>query len=185
MTKSIATDRDEIIAWLKGNGEKLSTKQQEVYDRIDFADNIIRRYYKPSSEHGRIKTDKELANFIATKFNVSIATAYRDIQDCRLIFGSIRRVDKEYHRIVMVEMFMDAIRIARESIPVNVREYINALNGLSKILGLDKEDSETPNWSELEPHEVNIYLDKRSQTVVNNIIMQGAVNLNDYLTENA
>jgi len=130
-TKSL-TVYDRIYKHLFDDREKssLSEKDYEVKQRVQAV--FIKKIDNPTI------TDKEMVNIIMNTFEVSMQTAYNDINGVEMIFGDIRRANKEYIRLMVTETQKLIINIERNRIAQNHKElqqWQNVIDTLSK--GLD------------------------------------------------
>lgn len=140
-----ATDLDKIIEYLTNEeteGLKLSEKQQEMLNRYDFADNLIRKYI----HRGRV------ANILMKKFKISKAQAYKDIRDSKIMFNSTNKLDKEYWRGVAHDWIVDCIRTA--VLEKNNKDRIAAVAVFVKLHQFDKEFTDFPDFAAIQQ---NIY----------------------------
>lgn len=79
---------------------ELNKTQQELYDRWDFADNMIRkRQYKKT----------EITKALMQKFEIGISTARADLADAEFVFGSTRKFSKIYHLSNHIDQIEDLI----------------------------------------------------------------------------
>lgn len=81
---------------------ELTEKQRELFERWKLADQLLRA--------GRYTT-KEVAQILAKQSD--IATAWRDIDDARYVFGSTRKSNKTYLLQVHVERIEASIMLAK------------------------------------------------------------------------
>lgn len=65
---------------------QLSKRHQDIYDRWNFADDLLRKY--PSKKH--------VANAMKTKFGIQTAQAYRDIAAAQRLFNVMHPVNKDW-----------------------------------------------------------------------------------------
>ncbi len=132
---------------------KLSTRDYEVKQRVQ-------TLFTKKLDHPTI-TDKQLVKFIVETFDVSTVTAYHDINGIEMIFGDIRKANKEYIRMIVTETQKTVINIEKDRIqkdmqktkPSNysTKDLTQAVSVLARANNLDKEDPNMPNWDEVQP----------------------------------
>ena len=104
----------------------LTPKQQKLLERWSCADDLIRK---------NNKLIKEIAHFIANKFQVDISTAWRDIDNARSIFGSTRPSNKKYLLMAHVDRIHEDMIFLRKigdykNLGIMYKEYTNAIDKL-------------------------------------------------------
>jgi hypothetical protein len=125
--------------------ERLSEKQRDIFDRLDYADNLLRSALVKSE--GAIA--KQMHRHFKVKFpSYNLRTAYKDIDAAKTIHKSISRIDKDYEKIRMIRHLDWSMEEAQKH-PVNLREFNNALSLKMKLLGLDKLDDNSIPWEKL------------------------------------
>lgn len=146
------TDLDKITAFLQSDSGDivLSPKQDEMLDKYDFTDNCIRKY-------GERKT----RNMIMNQYGISKATAYRYIQQTKILFASVSRTEKEYWRRIVVEIIYEGIRSARKEKDHSKKSMalIKGAMAMIKANNLDIETVDTPNFEAFEQHIYNLTYD--------------------------
>lgn len=81
----------------------LSPKQEDMLKRLHYADDLLRttRY-----------SAKQVANMLVEKFGYATSTAWRDIDDTRHIFGTTRKINKNYILAIHLDRIEDQIAVA-------------------------------------------------------------------------
>lgn len=140
------TERDKIIAYLQDDsgGQILSKKEQELLERYDYADNLIRSY----------KSDKKIVAMLVSKFKYSKITAYRDIKNAKYVHGSVCKVEKEYWRDLLIKSIIETMAMAKAKKDFKALAMCHA--NLYKAVGLDKDDSQAIPFEHLQQHIINI-----------------------------
>lgn len=132
MPKLIKTEDssyNRILKWVQDPENcKLSAKDKEIYDRLDFADTQLRR--KPRK--------KEAANMIIAKYGVTKMTAYNYLWLAQKLFGSIHPINKDWWRNWLVEDILLLIESCKSSGDLKV--WATAHANLVKALGLDQKE---------------------------------------------
>lgn len=140
------TERDKIVAYLQDDtgGQMLSKKEQELLERYDYADNLIRAY----------RSDKNIVAMMVKKFKYSKITAYRDIKNAKYVHGSVCKVEKEYWRDVLIKSIIETMAMAKSKKDFKALAMCHA--NLYKAVGLDKDENNAINFEHLEQHIINI-----------------------------
>jgi hypothetical protein len=113
----------------------LSEKHRELVERWSFADNLLRKNYPNST----------IAALISKTFTgrngetVSIATAYRDIENAKRLFNSMSKENKDYEKILQLEWINKGIKICLEK--GDMKSYWAGIRERRLLLGLDKDAS--------------------------------------------
>lgn len=148
---------------------KLSENDYKVKQRVQAA-------FTKKLDHPTI-TDKSLVKFICETFDVSFVTAYSDLNGIEMMFGDIRKANKEYIRMVVTETQKDVINMEKSRLVKNLeavrkwedhernekgelpprpdyystKDLTNAVAVLARANNLDKEDPNMPNWEDVQP----------------------------------
>lgn len=115
------------------NGEvQLTEQQKEMLTRMTFADEQLR---SPLSDY-------DTASRIMKRFEVSRATAYRDIARSKRLFNLQNPFEKEYFRSVLLEMGLrDHKRALAQG---DMKSAAMIMRNLIKIGAIDQEDPQIP-----------------------------------------
>jgi len=128
--KAIELTFDKIRNWLNNpDVPSLSEKDKEIYIRWDYA-------------YDQLKTEKTAAvvQRLMKKFGISIALAYKDINECQKLLTPMNRRDTEWLRNYIVEDLLMQIKVARESLDKSAWE--KATSHLIKIYAIEKDEHE-------------------------------------------
>lgn len=128
---------DAIIAALqKGDLSFLDTDTLEYYNRLSFADDIMRDY----RNHG--KGSRHLAKMITVKFDVSEVTAYKILNDAKYVFRTVNIVEKDHWRSVLLDMQMKLHNLMMVNPAKNFKHLNTSIANMIKLVGLDQKDSD-------------------------------------------
>jgi hypothetical protein len=134
------TDADVLIGYLDGTIEedRLSHKDKEKLDRVLTCKSLL-------ITHG--STVKAVEIMVGE--GLSKATAYRTLTLTQQVFGNLLSVRKELRRAIAEEMIRTDREMAQRkedsaAMAASTRNYI-------KLFGLDKDDPEIPDLSDIEP----------------------------------
>jgi len=124
-------DRDIVTAWYRAKDADtwvLTDKQTEIRQRVDFAKAqfLARHNYADTIEA------------LVTQFEISSATARRDIEQSMLVFGSLAEVPKQAHRARAVEMALATFRMAE--VKEDATGMAKATVAYIQATGIDKDD---------------------------------------------
>lgn len=93
--------------------------------------------------------ERQLRNMLKVEFNVSIATAYRDLSIVKSLFGNYKKTSREYHRHRVISMIEQAYELAKDK--NDYTSMILAADKLGKYTKLDQNETEEIPWEELLP----------------------------------
>jgi hypothetical protein len=113
-------------------------------------------------------------------FNVSQATAYRDIKKAELIFGPINKFDKDFWRFIQIERKRNMIERAKAEGNLEVEAKLE--RDIDNLLDFDKDDS-TFNRDKLKSMSVTVELPNATQKALDKLFKKGVVDLNDLEAE--
>lgn len=137
---------DRIGKWIS-NPEKfgeLHPADAAIFYRWSTADDFLRRF--PS----RKQCVKMMVEKFRTEKGYCDATAYRDLANAQVLFGTVNVYNKEYIKNWLVEDIMKLIQKAREKGDFKALNAAHA--NLIKVMGLDREDKSIINPEDLEAH---------------------------------
>lgn len=119
-----------IIAFLQSSDEGVSLPEatRQRLDRIDVADNLIRR-------HGR----KKAVEMLAKHFDIGKTSAYRLIWEAMYVYNSTHKLQKEYWRSLLLDMqYAELIRCKDKG---DSKGFNMAMKNLIEIVGLNRDDN--------------------------------------------
>ena len=123
-------DLNEIIDYILSDKEThLSEQLKEYLEKVDVADNLIRKY----------KIKKKVVNGLIKRFGIGSRYAYRLINDAQLVYASVHTASKDYWKEVIREMALKTYQKAVKAKDFTAQNA--AIKNLIQIIGLDKEDS--------------------------------------------
>ena len=99
--------------------------------------------------HDRRTSDRTVVLYLIKTFEVSEATAYRDLANARRLFGDIRAYTKEAFRYHVTQWSVDMFRMAE--VKKDLKGMEKALERITKAMNLDKEDQDLPDPSKIQP----------------------------------
>lgn len=130
--------------------ESLTTKQKELLQRYEAAFTIwLDRPWM---------SDKEIRNYLTTRFGISLSQAYQDIKNLQFLFGKVRNASKEWYRYMANELIKEAIgeledtdgdKDCAKSAVLLAGAKIAAAEALVKINRLNKLDADPFDWDQL------------------------------------
>ena len=94
-------------------------------------------------------SDRECCIRHMRQFGVSEAQAYRDIRHAKLLFGDVRRSEKEALRYMVTQWAIELYRMAQ--LRKDFKGMEKALERITKANNLDKEDQDLPDPSKVQP----------------------------------
>ena len=93
--------------------------------------------------------DKTVCNILMDRFKISQSQAYQDILNAKNIFGEMRNASKEAMRYIVTQWATDLFKMAKTT--KNFKSMEKALERITKVNNLDKEDPEMPDASKINP----------------------------------
>jgi hypothetical protein len=120
-------------------GREISDFDKKIKERWEAAHSLIL-----SSEN-----DRNAAKIISKRFDITVETAYQDIRNSTNLFGDVRRASKEGLRHIVTQWATDLHRKAVAS--NNFKAAEKAMERITKVNNLDKEDQDIPDPSKIQP----------------------------------
>lgn len=92
--KRALKSRERIAAYLTGKDIMLSGKEEEMLERWEYCDDLIR-----TRQYSRV----EIIHLLVRRFAISKALASKDIGETHLVFGSTVKYDKNYLIVLHID----------------------------------------------------------------------------------
>ena len=99
--------------------------------------------------HDEQNSDRDVTLFMVKQFGISEGQAYKDIRNCRRLFGDVRTYTKEAMRYHVSQWAIELFKIAK--LKKDLRGMEKALERITKAYNLDKEDLSLPDPSRFQP----------------------------------
>lgn len=126
--------------YLDKTGEvELTDKQEEIRKRLSAAYSLLCNYH----------SIQQAIPIHMKEHDVSDSTAYRDMRDAIRLFGHVMKADKEGQRYIVYEYAVKTYQLAAKN--MDYKAMAMATSNMIKLLGLDKEDPEMPDFEKLQP----------------------------------
>lgn len=118
---------------------------------LDPEDEAIRIRWSACFMHlnDEMNTDRDVALFMVKQFGISEGQAYKDIRNCRRLFGDVRTYTKEAMRYHVTQWAIELLKMAK--LKKDLRGMEKALERITKAYNLDKEDLSLPDPSKFQP----------------------------------
>lgn len=110
----------------------LTKHQLEVHTRLDAAWTLLLDK----------KPEEKTITKLMKKFSISRAQAYRDLGDCKRLFGDVVKSTREADRYLLREMAMETYALSKKA--GEFKEMNKAVDNLIKITGVQKDDANIP-----------------------------------------
>ena len=174
------------------DNEPLDPKHKEVYQRLLVAFTTLRKYQVKS-----IAVEKQ-----KSEFNLSQAQSYRDIMHAEQIWGNIIKYSKDFLRSMIIESALeDMLRykeiaekaiITRETesgeeiLPsandwriyaINMKLREEARSAAIKAGGIDKDDIEVPDYTNIQPPDIHINVPANLLDKFQGLLKQGVIDI--------
>lgn len=130
---------------------KLSEKDMESKQRIEAA-------FAYSLEHPQ-DPDSFIVKHLNKVFKIEKSQAYWDINVAKTLLGNIKNAGKEWHRHVVVQACLDALKMARGK--KNPIAMVMAADKIGKYTNCDKEEGETIPWEKIASFDVEFTTDSK------------------------
>lgn len=140
--------------------QKLSKTDKELKKRWETAFTALLEFRSPED------AVKRLMNL----FDVSKATAYRDVQRCEMLFGSFKSFNKEAWRYISIERKHKLYQLALKKKDFELAYKID--KELDKLLGLHEVDSPI-DLDKIKAQNYDIIMSDKQERLVNQILKNG------------
>lgn len=139
------TDVDRILAWyFDRENNELEPRLKEKLLRLEFAADQFREW-----------SDKnKTVRLVMAKFELQKSQAYQLVTEAMQLFAMTNRQDKEFIRALLHDIGMKIMQKAYTH--GKLKEAAAMFAQLIKIHGLDREDAELPDFSQLQPVPITI-----------------------------
>ena len=165
------THFDKVLASFLNEGSvELSPFQIEMKNRIKTAFSLLLNF------HSR----EQAANVLKDQFDISQATAYRDIGNALRIYGDINKASKEGMRYIIFEYNQKLLQLATKE--KNLEQMGRALDRMIKLAELDKDET-LVNLEKLANLDITISIGKKAEKAIIAQNEKGVVDLNDFDAE--
>lgn len=170
MTRNKQKSIDRLRQWITNEGSiELTPHDEEVWERI----SLLRSLFTKRA----FSVQDALPYWQKTFPHLSVPTFYRDVRDCLKLFGDIFRSQKEGQRYMMYELGMRIFQAAAKE--GDHRAMASAHNNMIRLLGLDRDDPDMPDFSKLQPSLIVTLLPKGMEDKIDQLLAGGVVNMND------
>lgn len=159
-----------LASFLTEGSVTLTPKQEEMKNRIKTAFSLLLNF------HSR----EQAAKVMEQQFEISTATAYRDIGNALKIYGDINKASKEGMRYIIFEYNQKLLQLATKE--KNLEAMGRALDRMIKLAELDKEEN-LVNLEKLANMDITISIGKKAEKAIVEANNKGVVNLNDFQAE--
>jgi predicted DNA-binding transcriptional regulator YafY len=126
------------------------------------------------------KGREQAVKILKQQFNVSMATAYRDINRALSLFGDITQSRKEGWRYIIFEYNQKLFQMATKD--KNLETMGKCLDRMIKLADLDKEESAF-NPEKLNAQIYNINVSKEVKSALMTVLKTGVVDFNNYAVD--
>lgn len=169
-------DADKIIQFLTEPGD----------DNSDLPEDLKKKFLILKEVHGyrlRFKSKKRIVELIQMLHPVSERQAYNYINETEYVFGKVGGVDKDYERQFLLTVALKNIRLALSR--KDPKAINSAIITYHMVAGLDKDDSNMPDFSKLEQHIYNISLPESQEKFLKKLLESGTIDLAEILPPEA
>ncbi len=161
-----------LASYLNEGSVELSKFEEEMKARIKTSFSLLLNF------HSR----EQAASVLQQQFDISQATAYRDIGRALRIYGDINKASKEGMRYIIFEYNQKLLQLATKE--KNLEQMGRSLDRMIKLAELDKEDS-IVNLEKLANLDITINISKGSEKQLKEMSKKGVVDLNNWEYQDA
>ena len=159
-----------LASYLDESKIKLSPLEKEMKNRWETAFSLLLNW------HGR----EQAVKILKEQYNISSATAYRDINRSLSLYGDITQSRKEGWRYIIFEYNQKLFQMATKD--KNLETMGKCLDRMIKLADLDKEESAfNPEKLQAQIYEINI--DKTLKSALMAVLKTGNVDLNGVVVD--
>lgn len=169
-------DADKIIQFLIEPGD----------DTSDLPEELKKKYLILKEVHGyrlRFKSKIKIVKLLQMIHPVSERQAYNYINETEYVFGKVGGVDKDYERQFLLTVALKNISLALKK--KDNKAINSAIITYHMVAGLDKDDSNMPDFSKLEQHIYNITLPESQEKFLKKLLESGTVDLAEIIPSEA
>ncbi|MEO0626895.1 MAG: hypothetical protein AAFY91_07880 [Bacteroidota bacterium] len=157
---------DQIRRYFEGEIEELSAEEEEYLGRL--------RQIKALLVDAR--SSSYIYDLMMNEEGLTRTQIYKAKRDCVQLFGDLEKVNRDMSRHIAMEMALDAARMAKDA--KDSKALTMATNAYVKAAGLHLDQSEVPDFDKLQPSLVVTALPEGQETMLIELLKQGAVKLN-------
>lgn len=155
---------DAIRRHYKNPRWKLTESQAAIHERW------IAAYAKMKSG----VSEGERIEIHMKEFGIERSAAFRDFANALNLFGDVQKAEKEGMRWVLYGFALDAYNLAKAA--GNHKGMSQAVGQMTKLLGLDREDPEMPNFKDLESGHILIAVPAEIEEALRAMLGSGVMN---------
>lgn len=147
MKNKATEDYKAVSLWWSGAEDSLNTQQLQIYARIDFADNMIRKYGS-----GKDTAAKIFEKFRAEFPKYSVRQAYIDMEWAVELMNSMSRKSKEMDKLYAISILKKQIQRVIKEITDAEKQALTVtrlLKELRETTGYHLPDIELPDFSDM------------------------------------
>jgi len=177
---------DRIEKYYLNQGQ-LSAKDYEICERLELAFALFCQHKNRKSSIA-----KYISVLSAKGYPLSESQAYRDFAVSERIFTPLRKYNKEFVRLVIIESAMKDIKEAerKASGTKDVKLWAEIMKIKDKAekrmiaaSGILNEDPNLPDFSKIQPSAFTINVDAKIQNIFNKMITKGTVDITEIFKE--
>lgn len=159
-----------LASYLDESKIKLTPLELEMKKRWETAFSLLINW----------KSREQAVKILKDQFNVSLATAYRDINRALSLFGDITKSRKEGWRYLIFEYNQQLFQMAIKD--KNLETMGKCLDRMIKLADLDKEENAfNPEKLQAQIYEINV--PKSIEKALMTVLKTGNVDFNNYAVE--
>lgn len=170
VTRNKLSDVEVLRQYYHGERQAsdLTEHQKEKRKRIDSCYHLLLD----------AQTSSTIVEMLVEEFGLSKVQAYRDITDTEVIWGPMRKGNKEMKRQIAENMALEAFRRAKQT--KDSKAMTAAAKAYTDASGVNQFDPELPDFGKMEANLVIMVVAPEVKLALDQMLAGGAVNLNNY-----
>lgn len=161
---------EAIRKHLRNPRVKLTAEQETLWKRIDHAWALL-------VDTRQVRTDVEKVDALRHIYNVGKTTAYNYLGWAKDLYGDLQEGKKSAHRAIVYAYAQETFRKAM--LTDNASAMAAIVGQMVKIFGLDRDEVDTPDFSNIEPPTVVLGLPEESKQQLLLLVQAGVIDLNN------
>ena len=160
---------EAIRAHMRNPRNKLTKEQERLWKCIDHAWALL-------VDTKSMRTDVEKVDALRHLYNIGQRTAYEWLSWAKELYGDVMEGNKAAHRAIVYQYAQETFRKA--ALTNNAGAMASAVAQMVKILGLDREEPDTPDFGNIQPPPIILTLPAEAQKQLMILSNAGVIDLN-------
>ena len=167
VSSSDGTHFENILAYFLDD----QLPEEDKLSRLsDYEQDLKKRWETAFMSMLEFRSVEDTVKRLVNLFDISKATAYRDIQNTEMLFGSFKRYDKEAWRYISIERKHKLYQLALKDKNLELAFKIDS--EIDKIIGLDKDDP-VVNLEKIQSNHYEISIARKQELLIKQLFKEG------------